>query len=248
MPYLIVAYLPSILCAYHAVKTGRTQPWLFILVIAPGLGPMVYFFVEIIPELLGGRTARNIGSAARKIVDPEREYRAAVQALDDTPTIGNRIRLAQAAVTLGRWREADGLWQACAADPQGDDPVVLLGHAETLLELQQYDDALIKLEKLQAQGEGETGRAALAFARAYEGLGRYNEADAPYRFAADKVPGLEAGARYVSFLAHTGRLQDAEIGLGEIERRFSKISPKLRKHARVWRDLAARNVAQARGV
>lgn len=248
MPYLLAVYLPSILCAYHAVKTGRTQPWLFIFVIAPCLGPMVYFFVEIIPALSGGRTAGDVGPAARKMVDPEREYRAAVQALDDAPTNGNRIRLAQAAVTLGRWREAEGLWQACSVDPQRDDPVVLLGHAETLLELRQYDDALIKLEKLQAQGAADGGRAALAFARVYEGLGQHDAADAPYRFAADKVPGLEAGARYVSFLARSGRLEEAEIGLGEIERRFSEISPKLRKHARVWRDLAARNVAQARGV
>ncbi|MEZ5922553.1 MAG: hypothetical protein R3C60_14560, partial [Parvularculaceae bacterium] len=70
----------------------------------------------------------------------------------------------------------------------------------------------------------------------------------PYRFAADRVPGLEAGARYVAFMAKTGRLEDAKIGLAELDRRLVKIAPALRGEARGWRDLAAKEIsAQAHG-
>jgi hypothetical protein len=68
----------------------------------------------------------------------------------------------------------------------------------------------------------------LPFARAYEGLGRNQDADEAFRFAADRVPGLEAGGRYVAFMAKTGRREDAEIGFAEIERRLQKIAPPLR--------------------
>nr|HRK65188.1 hypothetical protein [Terricaulis sp.] len=128
----------------------------------------------------------------------------------------------------------------------GDDPAVLSGHADALLELEQYGEALKQLEKLKATGaEGATPRVALAFARAYEGLGRNADADDAYRFAADRVPGLEAGARYVAFMAKTGRREDAEIGFGEIERRWAKVAGPLRAEARIWRDMAAKALGRA---
>lgn len=238
---MLIGWIPSIICAMHVVRTGQQMYWLWILVIGGPLGAAFYFFAVMLPDLMGGRTARNVGKVARQTLDPERDYRNALRALDDTPTVGNRIKVAQAAVALGRWSDAEAQWALCGDGHWGDDPVVLLGHADSLLELGQYENALKKLEKLKALGrDGETPRVALAFARAYEGLGRNDEADAAYRFAADRVPGLEAGGRYVAFMAKVGRREDAEIGLAEIERRFMKISPPLRGEARPWRDLAAK--------
>lgn len=243
---MLIGWIPSIICAMHVVRTGQQMYWLWILVIGGPLGAAFYFFAVMLPDLMGGRTARNVGKVARQTLDPERDYRQALRALDDTPTIGNRIKVAQAAAALGRWSDAEAQWALCGDGHWGDDPVVLHGHADSLLELGQYENALKKLETLKALGrEGETPRAALAFARAYEGLGRNDEADAAYRFAADRVPGLEAGGRYVAFMATVGRREDAEIGLAEIERRFLKISPPLRGEARPWRDLAAKALGRS---
>jgi hypothetical protein len=238
---LLIGWLPSIICAMHVVRTGQQMYWLWILVIGGPLGAAFYFFAVMLPDLLGGRTARTVSKAARQALDPERDYRNALRALDDTPAVGNRMKVAQAAAALGRWSDAEAQWALCADGHWADDPVILLGHADALLELGRHADALQRLEKLKSLGrEGETPRVALACARAYEGLGRNDEADAAYRFAADRVPGLEAGGRYVAFMAKVGRREDAEIGMAEIERRLQKIAPPLRPEARVWRDLAAK--------
>ncbi len=244
MLYVLLAYAPSVLAGIHAVRTGRAQQWLWILIIAPGLGAAIYFFAEILPELMGGRTARGVRRGVVRALDPERELRQALVALEDTPTVGNRMRAANAAATLGRWEDAEMHLRQCVYGQYAEDPVILLAHANALIELGRFGEALTRLEALKALGkEGETGLAALAFARTYEGLGRLSEADAPYRFAADRVPGLEAGARYVAYLARAGRAEDARVGLAEIERRYSKISPPLRAEARIWRDLAAKALA-----
>lgn len=240
MLVLILTYLPSLVCGIHAVRSGQQMYWLWILVIAPLLGPLIYFFAVLVPEFAGGRTARGVTRAAQQALDPERELRLAKQALDDTPTLGNRMRLAQAAERLGRWPEAEAQWAQCVEGPWAEDPAVLMGHARTLIELGRYDEALQRLEQLKKLGrEGETPQATLALARVYEGLGRHEEADAAYRACVDRVPGLEAGGRYVAFLAKVGRRADAELGLVEIDRRLQKISPPLRGEARQWRDLAA---------
>ncbi|HVV34718.1 MAG TPA: tetratricopeptide repeat protein [Vitreimonas sp.] len=246
LPTLILTYLPSVICGIHAVRTGQQMYWLWILVIAPLLGPLIYFFAVLVPEFAGGRTARGVSRAATQVLDPERDYRAAQRALDDTPTVGNRMRVAQAAEALGRWPEAEAQWAQCIASGWTEDSTVLMGHARALMELGRYEEALQRLEQLKKLGrEGETPQAMLEFARAYEGLGRNAEADAAYRACVDRVPGLEAGGRYVAFLAKTNRKADAELGLAELERRLQKIAPPLRPEARQWRDLAARAMGRA---
>ncbi len=244
MLYFIMLYLPSLLCGFHVVRTGREMFWLWIFVIAPGLGPAIYLVAVLLPEWFGGRTARTIGKAARQALDPEREYREARTTLEDTPTVGNRMRLAQAAMALGRPNEAEPLYRAAASGQWANDPTILLGHANALLELSRFEEALARLEELRALGEAhDTPPVALAYARALEGLGRYGEADEPYRFAADRMPGLEAAARYVACMAKAGRKDDARIGMAEIDRRLPKIPSHFRAEARKWRDFAAAAVA-----
>ena len=241
MMLVILSYVPSLLCGIHVVRSGREMYWLWIFVIAPMLGPAFYLFAVLVPEWMGGRTARGIGRATQQALDPERDYRNAMRALEDTPTVGNRMKVAQAAAALGRWDDSEAQWAQCVTGHWAEDATILLGHANALLELGRCQEALQRLEQLKKLGrEGETPVVALAFARAFEGLGRNNEADEAYRFAADRVPGLEAGGRYVAFIAKVGRREDAEIGMAELDRRLTKIAPPLRAEARVWRDIAAK--------
>ena len=46
-------------------------------------------------------------------------------------------------------------------------------------------------------------------------------------------------ARYTAFLAETGRRDEAEEALAEVERRARKANTHFRKEANVWRDFAA---------
>jgi hypothetical protein len=246
MPYVLLTWLPSLICAVHIVRSGQQYYWLWIVLAFGPLGAGVYFVAVMLPDLAGGRTGRSVTRAAANVLDPEREYRSAKRALEDTPTIGNRMKVAQAAEGLGRWEEAQAHWGQCIASGWSEDPAVLMGHARALIELGRFEEALQRLEQLKQLGrEGEAPQAVLEFARAYEGLGRNGEADSSYRACVDRVPGLEAGGRYVAFLARTGRKADAEAGLAELERRLQKIAPPLRPEARQWRDLAAQAMGRA---
>jgi len=243
---LILFYLPSLACGFHVVRTGREMFWLWLFIIGPLIAPAFYFFAVLVPEWMGGKGARSVGKVARQTLDPERDYRNALRVLEETPTIGARMKVAHAAAALGRWSDAEAQWALSAEGAWAEDPSILMGHTYALLELGRYADALERLEKLKALGpEGKTPTVALAFARAYEGLDRNEEADDAYRFAADRVPGLESGGRYVAFMAKTGRREDAETGFAEIERRLAKIAPPLRPEARVWRDLAAKALGRS---
>jgi hypothetical protein len=241
MPTLFVlSLLTAIALCVHAVRTGRETYWLWIILMFQPLGGLVYFLTQILPGLTGGTTARRIGRAARETLDPHREYREAKAACDDTPTVRNQSRLAAAAARLGRPAEAEALYRTAAQGVHADDPVLLLGLANALLELRRPADALEVLGRLgDDEAHGRTPAAALALGRAYEELGRIPEADTALQWASQHLPGFEGMARYAAFMARNGRREEAREAVADMDQRLHKLKPQFRKEGRAWRDLAA---------
>jgi len=230
----------AIALCVHAVRSGQQLYWIWIILVFQPLGGLIYLVAIVLPDLFGGTTARRIGKAARETLDPTRAYRDARAAYDDTPTVANGMRLAQAAAAHGRHDEAEALYREAAQGVHADDPTLLLGRASALIELGRPAEALELLDALgKDEAKGRTPQAALALGRAYEGLGRYGEADTAYDWAAARLPGLEAISRYAAFLARTGRREEAETTLKEIDRRIARADPTFRKEGRAWRALAA---------
>ncbi|HEY4030797.1 MAG TPA: tetratricopeptide repeat protein [Caulobacteraceae bacterium] len=230
----------------HAVRTNQNMMWLWIIIMAaPPLGGLVYLAIVILPSLVRGPAARKAREAARETLDPTRDYRTAKQAVDDTPTVYNRMRLAAAAGELGKWDEAEAVYRSAAQGVHAEDPALAYGLARALVELGRHGEARPILEKLEAE-HPRTPQTALQLARAYEGLGLLKEAEAPYQHAAARMPGLEGLARQAAFLARTGRKAEAEEALNEIDKRVARTNARFQKEGRQWRDLAAEAVRRAR--
>ena len=240
MILLGLSLLFSIALCVHVVRTGQQMYWLMIILLFQPLGGLVYLIAIVAPEFLGGAKAQKARQAARQVLDPQREYREAGQAVDDTPTVANRARLAAAASGLGKHAEAERLYAEALQGMYADDPQLLLGRANALIELDRAAEALPLLESLSAQSPAaRTPNVALAMGRAYHALGRDAEADTALRWAAAHLPGFEGMARYAVFLAQTGRKDEARETLAEIDKRLAKTHSHFRKEARGWRDLAA---------
>jgi hypothetical protein len=242
-----LSLLFSIALCVHAVRTGQSYYWLMIILVLQPIGGLVYLVAVVLPSMAGGPTARRLGQGALEAMDPGREYREAKAACDATLTVHNQMRLAKAAAALGQHDEAQALYGQAARGVHADDPALLLGRAQSLIELGRYGEALVLLETLER--EADAGRAPwidLALARAYQALGRTAEADAAYQSAAGRVPGMEGLARYTAFLAQTGRLDEARQSLAEIDRRLAGTNRVFRKEGRYWRDLAAKAVSAGR--
>ena len=230
----------SILLAVHVVRTGRELYWLWIILIFQPIGGLVYIALNIVPDVFGGTTARRLGTAARETLDPHREYREAKAACDETPTVRNQSRLAAAAMHMQRYDEAERLYRDAAQGVHADDPALLLGLANALLELRRPADALEVLERMGDDApHGRTPPAALALGRAYEALGRIPEADAALRSASERMPGFEGMARYAAFMARNGRKPEAREAIADMDKRLAKLRGQFRREAIAWRDIAA---------
>ncbi|ATC34056.1 hypothetical protein CA606_17920 [Caulobacter vibrioides] len=240
LPLLGLSLLFSIALCVHVVRTHREMYWLWIILLFQPVGGVVYLAAVILPELLGGRAAQQVGAAARQALDPQREYREAAKAVEDAPTVANRVRLAVAATELGKHAEAEALYAESLAGLYADDPQLLLGRANALIELDRPAEALPLLEKLgETPNAGRTPHTLLALGRVYQALGREEQAETALSWAADNFPGFEGIARYTVFLARQGRQDEAREKLAEIDKRLAKTHAHFRKEAKGWRDFAA---------
>jgi hypothetical protein len=245
LPLIGLGLLFSIALCVHVVRTGQNMMWLYLILFLSPIGGVVYLIAVVIPSLTGGPTARKARDAARETLDPTRAYRTAKQAVADSPPVYNRMRMAAAAGELGRWDEAEALYRLAAQGVHAEDPALAYGLAHSLVELGRYAEAAPLLEQLEAANP-RTAQTALQLARAYEGLGRPGDAEAPFHYAAARLPGLEGIARQAAFLARTGRRPEAQEALVEIDKRIERLNPRFRKEARQWRDLAADGIARAK--
>jgi hypothetical protein len=237
MPILIMSIIIQVTLIIHVIRTGRPNWWIFLILFAPGIGSGVYILLEILPNTGIFPALRKAEQKVVKAMDPTRELRAAQDAFDLAPTVGNRMRLADASVEVGDFANAEALYSDCLAGQFVDDPAALLGHARTLVELGRNEEALNRINQLRVLGrEGAT--EALVYARAAVALGQHDDAEEAYAFAAPRIPTLEAQARYIRFLRHVGKEVDATRELQEFDVRLSRVPRHFQTDARKWRTFA----------
>jgi hypothetical protein len=243
MPYGLLLLL-QIGFAIHAYRTGRMNPWLWIIVFVPAIGCLLYLILEIIPELAGGATARRVKRDLVATVDPGRDYRALAREVEIAPTVHNRLRLADECVRLNRLDEAQALYAACASGLHAADPAVLGGLARTRVAIGDFAGAREALDALRAENpDWRAADVALLDARVLEGTGQTQAALAVLRALAATYPGEEARCRYAALLAGTGQAEAARAEYREIIRRVDLQGRVYRKAQQAWYDAARRGVA-----
>ena len=195
----------AIFFAVHAVRSGRPMYWIMILIVAPFLGSVVYFFTQYLPEIRHSNVARKSARVVKSLVDPNRELREARLAFDRTPTVDNRSRLAEALLARGDNDEAIAQFQACASGPYAKDVKFRRGLARAQLAAGRHADAAATLEALIADSPRDAGSDALLWLA--QALTQVDEsrALAAFEHAVRVHDTTEAQAAYGIFLASLGR-------------------------------------------
>jgi len=89
----LVILLLDITLIYHASRTGRLQPWAFIILMIPLVGALAYIVVELVPEWFGSPGANRRAKRIAGKLDPEKAYRELSDRLAGSRYIANRQHL-----------------------------------------------------------------------------------------------------------------------------------------------------------
>ena len=219
MPIYLAVLALQVYCIVDVIRRGRNSIWIMALIFLPVASAVAYFIVEILPGLQHNRHLRAAKQKVAAKIDPERELRAARQALEIADTMANRIRVADALTALGRHSEALPLYQRGA----GPRPDLRTGEklARSLFLNDRPQEALSVLDGLpKVTSQSDNDRVALLRARLFEELGRNDEALQLYTDVMERLPGDEARCRCAALLLKLGRKAEARRVLEDVEHRM----------------------------
>ncbi|CCD89153.1 conserved protein of unknown function [Bradyrhizobium sp. ORS 285] len=244
MPIALVVLLLDISLIYHASRTGRLQPWAFIILMVPMIGALAYIVVELMPEWLGSHDVQKARKRVANKLDPEKYYRELSDRVAVTDTIANRAALAEECVVVGRYDEAEQHYDHILSLPMGHETIFALGKAKAQFARRRPADALATLDELQKTWpDYNSTEAHLLYARALQDAGRTEEALEEYQALLDYAPSSEVKARYGTLLKSVGRVDEAKVVFTELLIQMKRSPRHVRKAQAEWIAIAEKQIA-----
>ena len=229
-------------CVYHAAQRGSVVPWIYVIMI-PGLGPSVYFLIEILPDLIGTRRGRQVTSTLRDVINPDRDYRTRKDELETSGSPAARAAYADDCAKRGQFDEAVSLYRQALEGFYADDPALLLGFARVLLDKGEFAECQRTLDHLREENpQYKSTDGHLIYARALEGQEKVSDALHEYEALSNYYPGLEAKVRHALYLQKLGRAAEAQTMLQGILANFKRAPRHAQELNREWASVARRSL------
>ena len=226
-------------CVVHMIRTGNVFPWIYVVVFLPSVGPLIYFFMVILPELTRSRAARQMRGGVVRAIDPHKDYCEAIRAADVVGSVDAKRALAEPYMQRGQVGEAIALYRDMLQGQFKDDPVLLLGLARAQLAGGDGAGAQASLDALQAADPKFVSEEAhMIYARSLELQGKNDEAAAEYGKLARYASGEEARARYAMCLDKLGRHDEARAIYTQIVKNLDGAPRRYRSDQAEWGNIA----------
>jgi hypothetical protein len=205
----------KILCIIHVIRSGRSFLWILLILFFPVFGSLIYFFMEILPDMRTGGRGR--GASFKIPQTSGRTISKLRDQLEFSNTTENRTKLARALASAKRFPEALDTLDDCLRGVFKDDPLLTYERALVHFAAGHPNEALADLGRLdEMRSRHATPSRFLLAARCHEALGDEEMALRIYEEAVAVGSGEEARSRYALLLHKTGRTEDAQRLFREI--------------------------------
>jgi hypothetical protein len=240
MLYGIAIVAIQVMTLIHVVRTGRTQPWLFVVLFLPLVGSIAYLVAEVLPEVLGQGAAQRAMASAKDKLDPERRLREAKDQADAIDTPQAHADYARELARLGRYADAVAVYDRIMSGLFADDPELGYAAAQAAFDAAEHgqfawSQARTALDRLEtADPKFRPKDRALFRARLAAAEGDAAKADDEYKALTAGYASPEIRVRYAHFLYTQGRLDDARALLDGIVAEANRSTPHVRLMNADW--------------
>ncbi len=226
MPFIGLSLIIAIIAIVHVIKTGRSQLWIMVLLALPGIGAIAYLVVEILPELLQGRTSRRVTGSVSKALNQGKTFDEAKRDYALSKSVQSACNLADLHCERGEFAEAADLYQSTLSGLNEHNPDIMRKLAYAQFKLSQFDQAKNTLDKLiSANPDYKNQDAHLLYARTLAELKDIDGATEEYETLIHYYTGPEPAYRFAKLLQENGNTDRASTLLKQIIEK-ADMSPK----------------------
>jgi len=205
MPLLILSIIVQIGLILHVVRTGRPMYWIFIILMAPGIGSLAYAIVELLPDLSNSGQGRRAMRGLRKTIDPDGDLRQRQRDHKLSGSVDAARHLAGELVESGHYEEAIEHYENSLSGIYVHDPDLLLGLATARFQNEEFEKARDALDLLiESNPDFKSQDGHLLYARSVAACGDEGKALDEYKAVTAYYAGAEARLQYGLFLEDKG--------------------------------------------
>lgn len=226
-------WIVQIALIVHVLRTGRPYWWILILFMAPFIGGLAYVLVELLP---GFHTPEGWWES----IKPRRWRIAGLRKqLQESETVTNRLKLADALFEAGEVKEAHAIASECLKGIFQNDPQTLVDVAKYKIALGHHAEAFALLGKVDTTGNRLLGlQLQVMRGDCLTALQQFPEAESAYESVVDRYIGEAPRAGLAIVYERTGRLEQAVAIWKEILKKFRRAGPAWRRTELRWYKLA----------
>lgn len=215
MPLLIFSVIVQIGLILHVVRTGRPMYWIFIILMAPGIGSLAYAIIELLPDLSNSGQGRRAMRGIRKTLDPGGDLRQRQREHKLSGSVDAARHLAGELLESGQYDAAIEHYEKSLTGLYEYDPDLLLGLATSLVANEDFEKARDTLDLLiEHNPDFKSQDGHLLYARSVAACGDEDKALDEYKAVTAYYAGAEARLRYGLFLEKQG---DKTAALAEFQ-------------------------------
>jgi hypothetical protein len=232
--------------AVHAYRTGRMF-WIWIIIVFPWVGLLVYFFAEYLPSMRAGRV--DLDQVGRRVVErinPAAEIRRLEDQVALNPSVDNRLQLAAVYLRAGRTSEGLAMIRACMSGVHAEDPKVLSRAARALYDAGHLEEAQEAMDRFLAAETRPAQDMRVLRARMLEDAGDPERALREYQ-SLSAGAGEEGRVRQALLLRRLGRGTEADAIFEQVVRHARLSSSAYRKEQKEWIEIARRELKDGTG-
>jgi hypothetical protein len=227
--YYITVGLQAI-CAFHCIRKGNQQKWLYIIIFLPIIGSLIYFFSEIFTK----GQLRNVQSGMGAVIQPTGSIRRLEEQLKFTDTFDNRVALADAYLATGQTEKAIELYQKSHTGVFTENEHLLSQMIVAYYKAHRDQDILPLAQKLYKSPQFPRSKAHLLYAIALGNTGKPDLAEKEFKTMSSRFSCFEQRYNYGLFLIKQGRDEEAENIFNEMLGEASHLSSRERRDSREW--------------
>lgn len=184
----------------HAMRTQRDTIWVWILLLAPAVGAIAYFFVEFLPDLMDGQRA-----AKRRALRGVGNGRSGPVRFETDNTVRDVLAEAQQHYNEGAFQEGLALVQRTLVGAERYQPDLMLELARMQFALDHPEAAIDTLDALREKNpDYQSPHGHVLYARAKEAAGDIPGAIHEYEALCSYYAGPEPYVRFGDLLRAEG--------------------------------------------
>jgi len=234
IPFYLLIPAFQLFCIIHVFKTGRLNPWLYIVIFLPGIGSLAYVFLELIPDIKASMQKGAVIKIHNRIL-PKAKIKKLEEEVAYNPNVANKEQLAGAYFNNNQIQKAIKLYQECLTGPYEDDISIRGKLATALFKSKKYKQACQEFERIKKEHNNKLkDEQMLNYVQTLELTKQKKKAAEYYPQLPDISPSLEADYLYLKYLKKQKKDELIDRQLLETKRKFQEMISYYKKGERKW--------------